>query len=276
MSSKTFQLPRFLLLVVLQLKVSQSFHLTRQKSIWSNYDIRRPVISRGSNPWMISIATTQSCVPTARRQQVALSETSTSSAETNLDTTSATSSTSDIKFDPKDGVKIFGRLAEKYIALDSSGGQCCYSGCSNCEYRLPGGGYIMADQSSSRPKWIPTYVQRNTNNKNHISKWSTVFFPDNSENDEKTTSLFVTRDEFISIIQGLEYSPPLGGPYVGASSASFDSPQSTALLDHFFTVLVGDDTKDKISKTKFSVRLKQLSKGEEGMTWQSFSSALGI
>jgi hypothetical protein len=38
--------------------------------------------------------------------------------------------------DPKkEVVKIFGRLAEKYIALDSSGGNCCYSACTDCEYR---------------------------------------------------------------------------------------------------------------------------------------------
>ena len=31
---------------------------------------------------------------------------------------------------PKEAVKLFGRLAEKYIMLDSSGGMCCYSACS--------------------------------------------------------------------------------------------------------------------------------------------------
>ena len=32
--------------------------------------------------------------------------------------------------EPKEMVKLFGRLAEKYIMLDDSGGMCCYSGCS--------------------------------------------------------------------------------------------------------------------------------------------------
>ena len=54
--------------------------------------------------------------------------------------------------EPKEAVKIFGRLAEKYIMLDDSGGLCCYSACSDCEFRLPGGGYRMADQSAARPK----------------------------------------------------------------------------------------------------------------------------
>jgi hypothetical protein len=33
----------------------------------------------------------------------------------------------------KEVVKLFGRLAEKYIMLDDSGGMCCYSGCSGEE-----------------------------------------------------------------------------------------------------------------------------------------------
>ena len=35
-----------------------------------------------------------------------------------------------VTVDPKEAVKIFGRLAEKYIMLDSSGGMCCYSACT--------------------------------------------------------------------------------------------------------------------------------------------------
>jgi len=57
-----------------------------------------------------------------------------------------------IQTDPKEAVKLFGRLAEKYIMLDASAGLCCYSACSDCEYREPGGGYRMADQSAARPK----------------------------------------------------------------------------------------------------------------------------
>jgi hypothetical protein len=36
----------------------------------------------------------------------------------------------EIKTDPKEAVKLFGRLAEKYIMLDASAGMCCYSGCT--------------------------------------------------------------------------------------------------------------------------------------------------
>jgi hypothetical protein len=37
--------------------------------------------------------------------------------------------TTDIALDPKEAVKLFGRLAEKYIMLDDTGGMCCYSAC---------------------------------------------------------------------------------------------------------------------------------------------------
>ena len=40
-----------------------------------------------------------------------------------------------IEINPKDAVKLFGRLAEKYVMLDSSGGMCCYSACSG-EFKL--------------------------------------------------------------------------------------------------------------------------------------------
>ena len=38
--------------------------------------------------------------------------------------------TTEVAVEPKELVKIFGRLAEKYIMLDDSGGMCCYSACS--------------------------------------------------------------------------------------------------------------------------------------------------
>jgi hypothetical protein len=91
----------------------------------------------------------------------------------------------------KDMVRLFGRLAEKYLALDASAGKCCYSGCTGCEFRLPGGGYRMAEQTAARPKWIPTYDQRATADTVHCTKWSTGLFfnadgggADEEENEE--------------------------------------------------------------------------------------------
>jgi hypothetical protein len=165
--------------------------------------------------------------------------------------------------DPKkEAVKVFGRLAEKYIALDSSGGNCCYSACTDCEYRLPGGGYIMADQSASRPKWIPHYESRTTNNREHITKWSACLFLD-------ATS--ISKEEFSERLISLEYSPPLGGPYISASMAAIDD---LTTVHKFFNKI--SEGKQEISKRKMSIRLKQLAEGEEGMTWQSFEAIMII
>jgi hypothetical protein len=168
--------------------------------------------------------------------------------------------------DPKEAVKVFGRLAEKYIALDSSGGMCCYSACTNCEFRLPGGGYIMADQSAARPKWIPNYERRNSNNREHVTKWSTSIFP-------TPDTLSVSRDDFVARVRQMDYAPPLGGPYVGASAATIET-SNTAAIGRLFDALA--DGKTKLTRHRMSLRLKQLADGEEGMTWQSFERVMGL
>ena len=93
---------------------------------------------------------------------------------------SAVTGETEVSVDPKEVVKLFGRLAEKYIMLDDSGGMCCYSACSDCEFRLPDGGYKMADQSAARAKWIPVYEERKfeSQGKEHTSKWSAEIFAD--------------------------------------------------------------------------------------------------
>jgi hypothetical protein len=176
--------------------------------------------------------------------------------------TSAESSPLAIIIQPKEAVKLFGRLAEKYIMLDSSGGMCCYSGCKDCEYRLPNGGYIMADQSAARPKWIPAYETRSANGKDHTTKWSSKIFSNGPA---------VTQEEFVKVLKGLEYAPPLGGPYVGASAAAVEE---TDAADRLFEVLA--DGKEKLTKHRMSVRLKELADGEEGLSWPGFQRALGI
>jgi hypothetical protein len=164
--------------------------------------------------------------------------------------------------EPKEAVKLFGRLAEKFIMLDSSGGMCCYSACSDCEYRLPGGGYIMADQTAARPKWIPAYETRSANGKDHTTKWSNEIFENGPA---------VTKDEFVAIMTGLKYVPPLGGPYVGASAATVEDRTATEQL---FEVLANG--KKKLTRHRMSIRLKQLANGEEGLMWDGFQSAMGV
>jgi len=172
------------------------------------------------------------------------------------------SSTTTTPIDPKLAVKLFGRLAEKYILLDDSAGMCCYSACSDCEFRLPGGGYRMADQSAARPKWIPSYTKR-TGVKEHTSVWSTVLFDDVDS---------ISKDDFCQKVAAMKYTPPLGGPYVGASSGSLDDDDDTMAVAHLFAVLAKD--KEELTMMDMSKRIKQLADGEEGLAWANFQAAL--
>ena len=179
---------------------------------------------------------------------------------------SALRSTSvDVELEPKEVVKVFGRLAEKYIMLDESGGMCCYSACKDCEFRLPDGGYKMADQSAARPKWIPVYEERvfSGQGKEHVAKWKSEIFP------EGTT--VVTKEEFAEAVSNLEFLTPLGGPFVAKSAGTIED---TTVAECLFDVLA--DGKDKLTRHRMGLGLKELSEGESGLTWPKFSAALGL
>ena len=134
---------------------------------------------------------------------------------------------------------------------------------SDCEFREPGGGYRMADQSSARPKWIPCYERREfqSQGKEHTTKWSSVIFDG---------VLFVTKDEFVDKIKPMEFVPPLGGPYLAASAAAIEEDTAAAAL---FDVLAGE--KEKLTRHRMGTQMKLLANGEEGITWAMFSAALG-
>jgi len=168
--------------------------------------------------------------------------------------------------DAKEVVKVFGRLAEKYIMLDESGGMCCYSACKDCEYRLPDGGYRMADQSASRPKWIPVYEERvfANQNKEHTAKWATEIFDDDAK---------VTREIFAQKVSELEFATPLGGPFV-SKSAGGKPLEDLIVAECLFDVLAKG--KDSLSKRQMSKAMEELSSGEAGLTWPAFSAALGL
>jgi hypothetical protein len=208
---------------------------------------------------------------------------------------------------PKDMVRLFGRLAEKYLALDASAGKCCYSGCTGCEFRLPGGGYRMAEQTAARPKWIPTYDTRATADTIHNTKWSTgLFFVAEGDADEERKETMATanatnegdsaaatarkvvlsKEQFLERLAALDYTPPLGGPYVGAGAAA--AFESTAVLERFYHILTtprrqhnnnNDDnetTRDHRPLTRSTMKrqLQLMAAGEEGITWAVFERAL--
>ena len=120
----------------------------------------------------------------------------------------------------------------------------------------------MADQSSSRPKWIPTYEQRNFESmgKEHTTKWSSSIFSEGPAVDKET---------FVSNVVGMDFAPPLGGPYVSASAGSIEDESLAASL---FDILAGE--KEVLTKHRMSTRLKELAEGEEGVTWAMFERAI--
>lgn len=164
--------------------------------------------------------------------------------------------------EPKEAVKIFGRLAEKYIMLDDSGGMCCFSACTDCEFRLPGGGYKMADQSAARPKWIPSYEQRafESMGKEHTSAWSTQIF---------TEGPCVVKEEFVERVKEMKYVPCLGGPYTSASAAGIDDD---FVVEKFFDLL--SEGEEKLTRHRMGKRIKEIGKGNEGLVWSDFIEAL--
>ena len=133
----------------------------------------------------------------------------------------------------------------------------------DCEYREPGGGYRMADQSSARPKWIPCYDKREfeVQNKEHTTKWSTDIFTDGPA---------VTKVQFVERLINMDFAPPLGGPYMAASAASIEDDSAAAAL---FDILAGE--KEKLTRHRMGKEMKVLSNGEEGVTWAMFSDAMG-
>lgn len=135
--------------------------------------------------------------------------------------------------------------------------------CVDCEYRLPDGGYILADQSSSRPKWIPSYEERNfeSSGKEHTSKWSQEIF---------TEGPAVTKEEFVSRVLDMEFAPPLGGPYMSKSAAGIDDTSTCEML---FDMLVAEG-KDKLTKHRMGTRIKEIAGGEEGLIWSNFIDGL--
>lgn len=66
-------------------------------------------------------------------------------------------------------IKVFGRIADKQIYLDESAGQCCHSGCDNCEWR-----YDFDVMRAARPKWLVTYQERAFDAATHRAKWVSV------------------------------------------------------------------------------------------------------
>jgi hypothetical protein len=125
----------------------------------------------------------------------------------------------------------------------------------------------MADQTSSRPKWIPVYETRTfevLEGKTHTTKWSTELFTDGPAIDQET---------FVRRLQSMKFVPPLGGPYLSASAG--DVLEDTVAREFFSLLMVGSkSSKQVLTRHQMSTRLKQLSNGEEGVTWNMLETAM--
>ena len=76
----------------------------------------------------------------------------------------------------------------------------------------------------------------------------------------------------MNALTSIPYAPPLGGPYVGVSASSIED---NTLSEKLFDVMIGDNTKDKLTRHRMHLSLKSLTDGENGMTWPTFLKALG-
>ena len=141
----------------------------------------------------------------------------------------------------------------------------------------------MADQSASRPKWIPVYEDRvfANVNKEHVAKWKVGLFgtdadttADDGSPSDGGESNFVpslSKEEFVVRLLDMEFVPPLGGPFVSKTAATIED---TILTEYLFDVL--SNGKEKLSRYKMSLGLKDLADGEQGLTWATFSEAMGV
>ena len=84
------------------------------------------------------------------------------------------------------------------------------------------------------------------------------------------TLIAVTKLEFIDNVKQMKFTPPLGGPYVGASAGAIEDDTA---LGYLFDSLIADG-KEKLTKHRMSIRMKEIANNEEGLSWPIFSSIL--
>lgn len=178
----------------------------------------------------------------------------------------------------KDAAKLFGRFAESQLYLDKAVGACCHSACSDCEWRLPDGGYRFDLLKSSVPKWLPCYFARDFEDERgcHATAWSTALFPEGADS-------VVNRAEFDERFAALEFAMPMGPK--GIIKAEDDAP-SAAALDALWTFLCdADPTSDELAASVMLKRLQDMNPDEDRLgaigdgpdfvDWKAFAKALG-
>lgn len=183
---------------------------------------------------------------------------------------------------PAEVAKLFGRFAEKVLYLDKEVGACCHSACSDCEWRLPDGGYRFDYIKAARPKWVPCYLSRDHKLGSggcHVPGWAAALFPDGTDTP-------ITRADFEARIRDIAYSAAMGPK--GTIRSGEDTPSAEA-FDLFWAWLSGGiDARpaEELEPMAVLKRLQDMSldenregaigEGPDSVDWKGFAKALGI
>lgn len=211
-----------------------------------------------------------------------------------------------------EAAKIFCRMADATLYLDGAVGACCHSACSDCEWRLPDGGYRFDIMSSTRRKWVPCYLARDFGDERgcHVPRWAKALFPDGE------ASPALTRAQFGAAMIGLDFemasarapanaartSPRLREPLrasppsshravrIGAAvgprgniAAGADEPEADA-IEALWAYL--SDGAEELAPMAAVRRLQDLSpdedragaigEGPDSLDWKAFAKGLGV
>eukprot|EP00640_Fibrocapsa_japonica_P007446 CAMPEP_0113940976 /NCGR_PEP_ID=MMETSP1339-20121228/6999_1 /TAXON_ID=94617 /ORGANISM="Fibrocapsa japonica" /LENGTH=199 /DNA_ID=CAMNT_0000944989 /DNA_START=94 /DNA_END=693 /DNA_ORIENTATION=+ /assembly_acc=CAM_ASM_000762 len=185
----------------------------------------------------------------------------------------------DSEIDVADLAKIFGRLSEKEIFMDPAVGACCHSACTDCEWRKPDGGYRFDLIRSGRPKWIPTYIERDFKDSRgcHVPQWSEMF----------GESAELSKEDFKMKLVDLKFSMPMGP----SGFLSGQPEPSDLVLDSFWNAITStissiknadSDSISSISSKDFTDVLQKWSmqddvddtRGPDFVDWNAFQEVM--
>jgi len=174
-----------------------------------------------------------------------------------------------------EAAKLYGRIAEKQLFLEKDVGACCHSACSDCEWRLPDGGYRFDVLKANFPKWLPCYIERDFCDERgcHVPVWADALFPGGAGS-------VVSRADFVAKFQDLDFEMPMGPR--GTIKPDATAP-SVEAIEAFWTYLANDA--EELEVTSALSRLQDMSldenragaigEGPDFVDWKGFAKALG-
>lgn len=172
--------------------------------------------------------------------------------------------------------KIFGRLADKAIFMDESAGQCCHSGCDNCEWR-----YDFDIMRAARPKWLVTYAERKFDSDAHTAKWTALFDPPASS---PTSSTPMSDEDMFNMetagptslasstvlaerLSALPFLAPLGPTVTVTADEPLESETAAWLWDK---LLPPGSKSAGLTARLMERRLKEWANGKDSLMWGDF------